>query len=77
LRWRGIGIAIRGLVLPHPYAFNLFSHNSKIDPATGYTEEETKVLWETHKIFGDESAVPLPTGQSHRGGRDVRCSERM
>ena len=22
-------------VLPHPYAFNLFSHNSKIDPATG------------------------------------------
>ena len=31
-------------VLPHPYAFNLFSHNSKIDPATGYNEEETKML---------------------------------
>ncbi|MGH7248774.1 MAG: aspartate-semialdehyde dehydrogenase, partial [Pseudomonadota bacterium] len=23
-------------VLPHPYAFNLFSHNSKVDPQSGY-----------------------------------------
>ncbi|TLZ20732.1 MAG: aspartate-semialdehyde dehydrogenase, partial [Gammaproteobacteria bacterium] len=28
-------------VLPHPYAFNLFSHNTRIDPATGYNDEET------------------------------------
>src|SRR5499427_313160 len=34
-------------VLPHPYAFNLFSHNTKIDPETGYNEEETKMLRET------------------------------
>src|SRR5215471_14829122 len=40
-------------VLPHPYAFNLFSHNSSIDPANGYNEEEMKVVRETHKIFGD------------------------
>ena len=40
-------------VLPHPYAFNLFSHNTRIDPATGYNEEETKVREETLKIFGD------------------------
>src|ERR1039457_1606115 len=33
-------------VLPHPYAFNLFSHNSKIDPATGYNEEEIKMVQE-------------------------------
>ncbi|MFO7285694.1 MAG: aspartate-semialdehyde dehydrogenase [Gammaproteobacteria bacterium] len=40
-------------VLPHPYAFNVFSHNTKIDPATGYNEEETKVIQETKKIFND------------------------
>jgi len=40
-------------VLPHPYAFNVFSHNTKIDPATGYNEEETKVIQETKKIFED------------------------
>jgi aspartate-semialdehyde dehydrogenase len=41
-------------VMPHPYAFNLFSHNTAIDPATGYNEEETKVIKETRKIFEDE-----------------------
>jgi aspartate-semialdehyde dehydrogenase len=39
-------------VLPHPYAFNLFSHNSKIDPETGFNEEETKMIKETRKIYG-------------------------
>ena len=40
-------------VLPHPYAFNVFSHNTSVDPATGYNEEETKVMQETRKIFND------------------------
>ena len=40
-------------VLPHPYAFNVFSHNTRIDPQTGYNEEETKVMEETRKIFGE------------------------
>lgn len=39
-------------VLPHPYAFNFFSHNTPIDPATGYNGEETKVMRETRKIMG-------------------------
>jgi aspartate-semialdehyde dehydrogenase len=47
------GRAYQQQVLPHPYAFNLFSHNSRIDPATGYNDEETKVIQETRKIFGD------------------------
>ena len=34
-------------VLPHPYAFNVFSHNTAIDPETGYNDEETKVIRET------------------------------
>ena len=38
-------------VMPHPYAFNLFSHNTEIDPATGYNDEETKVIRELRKIF--------------------------
>jgi aspartate-semialdehyde dehydrogenase len=37
------------------YAFNLFSHDSNIDPQTGYNTEETKMIHETRKIFGDES----------------------
>ena len=39
-------------VIPYPYAFNLFPHNSDIDE-DGYCEEETKMVRETHKIFGD------------------------
>ncbi len=38
-------------VLPHPYAFNFFSHNTPIDPDTGYNGEETKVMRETRKIM--------------------------
>ena len=41
-------------VMPHPYAFNLFNHNTAIDPDTGYNDEETKVINETRKIFEDE-----------------------
>ncbi len=58
-------------VLPHPYAFNAFSHNTKIDPATGYNEEETKVINETHKIFGDPgiaigiTCVRIPVLRAH------------
>jgi aspartate-semialdehyde dehydrogenase len=41
------------VALPHPYAFNLFSHNTTIDPETGYNGEETKVMLESRKILGD------------------------
>ncbi len=37
-------------VLPHPAAFNVFSHNSKVGP-DGYNEEEIKMVRETQKIF--------------------------
>ena len=33
-------------VVKYPYAFNLFSHNTAIDMATGYNDEETKVIRE-------------------------------
>ncbi|MGE0226000.1 MAG: aspartate-semialdehyde dehydrogenase [Acetobacteraceae bacterium] len=41
-------------VMAHPYAFNLFSHDSGVDPATGYNGEETKVMQEIRKIMAEE-----------------------
>jgi aspartate-semialdehyde dehydrogenase len=41
-------------VVKYPYAFNLFSHNTAIDMATGYNDEESKVIKETKKIFEDD-----------------------
>jgi aspartate-semialdehyde dehydrogenase len=66
-------------VLPHPYAFNLFSHNSKIDPESGYNEEETKVIRETHKIYGDDSiriaatCVRVPVLRAHSIAINFEC----
>ncbi len=53
------GEAFAPKVLPHPYAFNLFSHNAAMDPETGYNGEETKVIAETRRILGTPD---LPIG---------------
>jgi len=47
------GRAFTPSVMPHPYAFNLFSHNTAIDPESGYNDEETKVIRELRKIFAE------------------------
>ena len=66
-------------VLPHPYAFNLFSHNTRIDPATGYNEEETKVIQETRKIFGQAdmrisaTCVRVPVLRAHSVAITFEC----
>ena len=66
-------------VLPHPYAFNLFSHNTRIDPATGYNEEETKVREETLKIFGDPqirvsaTCIRVPVLRAHSAAITFEC----
>jgi len=66
-------------VLPHPYAFNLFSHNTKIDPETLYNEEETKMLKETRKIFGDPdirisaTCVRVPVLRAHSEALTFEC----
>ena len=58
-------------VIPHPYAFNLFPHNSKFNPDTGYCEEEVKMLNETRKIFQDPAfrltavCVRVPVLRAH------------
>jgi aspartate-semialdehyde dehydrogenase len=69
----------RNTVLPHPYAFNLFSHNTRIDPATGYNEEETKVMQESRKIFGDSqmriaaTCVRVPVLRAHCVSLTFEC----
>jgi aspartate-semialdehyde dehydrogenase len=44
------GKEIQPNVLPHPYAFNLFSHNTAINEH-GFNEEEWKVMQESRKIL--------------------------
>ena len=46
-------------VLPHPYAFNLFSHNAEMDAESGHNGEELKVIAETRKIL---ETPELPIG---------------
>jgi aspartate-semialdehyde dehydrogenase len=66
-------------VLRHPYAFNLFSHDAAIDPATGYNGEELKVIQETRKIFGDDqinmsiTCVRVPVLRAHAIALTVEC----
>ena len=66
-------------ILPHPYAFNLFSHNTKIDPVTGYNEEETKMVKETKKIFSDPAirisatCVRVPVLRAHSEALTIEC----
>jgi len=57
-------------VLPHPAAFNVFSHNSEIGE-DGYNVEERKMLLETRKIFHDDAirvtatCVRVPVLRAH------------
>ena len=66
-------------VLPHPYAFNVFNHNTAIDLATGYNDEETKVIKETKKIFEDDAirvgvtCVRVPVLRAHSESITFEC----
>ncbi|MBV9914547.1 MAG: aspartate-semialdehyde dehydrogenase [Sinobacteraceae bacterium] len=77
------GRTYQNKVLPHPYAFNLFSHNTAIDPQTGYNEEETKVMQEARKIFGDSelriaaTCVRVPVLRAHCMAVTFECERPM
>jgi aspartate-semialdehyde dehydrogenase len=57
-------------LLPFPYAFNLYPHNSTLHPS-GYVEEERKILYETRKILEDPTiqvsatCVRVPVLRAH------------
>jgi aspartate-semialdehyde dehydrogenase len=73
------GRAFEPRVLPHPYAFNVFSHNARVDPASGYNEEEIKVRDETRKIFADQelrvsaTCVRVPVLRAHSVAINFEC----
>jgi aspartate-semialdehyde dehydrogenase len=60
-----------GGVFHEPYAFNLFSHNTAIDPVSGLNTEETKVILETRKIWNDPTValsatcIRVPVRRAH------------
>ena len=66
-------------VVKYPYAFNLFSHNTAIDMATGYNDEETKVIKETKKIFEDDriavsaTCIRVPVLRAHSVSMTFEC----
>jgi aspartate-semialdehyde dehydrogenase len=68
-------------VLPHPYAFNVFSHNTRVDPGTGYNEEETKVMQEARKILGEPNlrvsatCVRVPVLRAHCVALTLECRD--
>jgi aspartate-semialdehyde dehydrogenase len=68
-------------VMPHPYAFNVFNHNTAIDPESGYNDEETKVIRETHKIFEDDkiaigvTCVRVPVLRAHSEAITFECEK--
>jgi aspartate-semialdehyde dehydrogenase len=68
------GRPARPQIFTEPCAFNVFSHNSAVDPATGQNVEEEKMVLETRKIWkemGGESVrisatcVRVPTMRAH------------
>jgi aspartate-semialdehyde dehydrogenase len=68
-------------VLPHPYAFNVFSHNTAVDPHTGYNDEETKVIRETRKILEDDAiavgvtCIRVPVLRAHSQSITFECEK--
>lgn len=55
---------------PEPCAFNVFSHDSPVDPSTGANVEETKMEEETRKIWGTSvelvaTCVRVPVARVH------------
>jgi aspartate-semialdehyde dehydrogenase len=64
------GITPKSKVLPYSLAFNLFLHNSPLQP-NNYCEEEMKMVNETRKILGDPelaltaTCVRVPVLRAH------------
>ena len=70
-------------VLPHPYAFNVFNHDSAVDLESGYNGEELKIVAETRKIFSDPhiaisaTCVRVPVLRAHAESLTFECASRV
>jgi aspartate-semialdehyde dehydrogenase len=67
-------------VIPHPYAFNLFPHNSPMTE-NGYCEEELKMVKETRKIFHEPdikvtaTCVRVPVLRAHSEALNIEFEQ--
>ncbi len=76
------GVKVKPEVYPRQIAFNVLPHID-VFQANGYTKEEMKMVWETHKIMGDESilvnptAVRVPVFFGHSEALHIETREKM
>ena len=69
-------------VLRHPFAFNLFSHDSAIE-ANGYNGEENKVVAELQKILSrpdlrvSATCVRVPVLRAHSASLNLQLADRV
>lgn len=71
---------LRASVFAEPALFNVFSHDSAVDPATGLIGEEAKIIAESRRIWVDRSlpisptCVRVPTLRAHAQSVRVRLT---
>jgi aspartate-semialdehyde dehydrogenase len=76
------GEAIKRSVYPHQIAFNVLPQVGPAD-ASGYTQEEKKLLHETRKIFGDghirvsATCVRVPVFRSHSEALFIETEKKL
>ena len=69
-------------VYPRQIAFNALPHID-VFMQNGYTREEMKIVWETHKIMGDDSirvnptAVRIPVFYGHSEAVHIETREKL
>lgn len=69
-------------VFSNPIAFNVIPHIDKF-LENGYTKEEMKIVWETKKIFNDDTidisctAVRVPTIRAHAETLIMECENKI
>ena len=79
---RGViaGEAVERRMFGEPCAFNVFSHDSQVDPATGRNVEEQKMIDEPRKMWGDPglrvsaTCVRVPVMRAHSEAISVELS---
>jgi aspartate-semialdehyde dehydrogenase len=69
-------------VFPHQIAYNIFPHVD-VFMDNGSTKEEMKMVWETRKIFGDESlqitatCVRVPVLRAHSEALNIQTEKKL
>lgn len=76
------GQPVKPKVYPQQIAFNILPHCDTFEE-NGYTKEEMKIVWETRKIFADESitinptAVRVPVFYGHSAAVHLETKEKI